>query len=77
MEGLTETLKKAMGQASEINEMQKAQQEAWGKCEVCHKVLMPGIMFIKLFSERRGLLKVCEDCSYKATLAYVEKLYQK
>ena len=67
-EGWTEKL---MG-----NQMRQI-EASWDKCSVCHKPLPPGSPMNKLYDDELGSLTVCVDCSLKAILVYVRRLYGK
>lgn len=51
-------------------------QEAWDKCMVCQRHLPPGSAMNKLYDDKLGSITVCLDCSLKAILMYVRKLYE-
>ena len=63
-----------MGMTEFMEQMQKA-QENLDKCKVCGRTLPPGTGVNKIYDDKLGSFTVCIDCSLKAVMLYVRKLY--
>ena len=63
-----------MGIADFIEQAQEMQKNM-DRCAVCKRVLPPGTAVNKLYDDKMGSLTVCADCSIKAIVWYVRRLY--